>query len=146
MEGNANFSILIAEDDEDDYLLIVEALENVGVHHKLERVRDGNELIAFLQKNYLTSEKKAVKPGLIFLDLEMPVLDGREALKVIKGDSRYNKIPVIVLSASQTTDDVDETYDLGANSFVHKPPRFQDFVASLKVASSYWLDTVKLPQ
>ena len=143
---NGSRPILIAEDDEDDYLLTIEALKEAGVDTQVKWVKDGEELMEYLKP--LGSAKK--KPGsefpsLILLDLNMPRKDGREVLEEIKKDATLRKIPVVVLTTSKAETDINHAYDLGVNSYIQKPVRFSEFVEVIKVLSHYWFHIVKLP-
>jgi two-component system response regulator len=140
------FTILIAEDDEDDYLLTLEALKEAGVDNEVHWVKDGDEVLEYLTSH--TSENNGASgrlPGLILLDLNMPKKDGREALAEIKSNSKFRKIPVIVMTTSSAESDITKSYDLGVNSFIQKPVRFNELVEMAKVLFSYWIKTVKLP-
>jgi CheY-like chemotaxis protein len=88
---------------------------------------------------------KAPRPGLILLDLNMPGMDGREALKVIKGDKTLRDIPVVVLSTSRLDQDVIQSYQIGVNSFISKPVTFTGLVEAMNVLGRYWLEIVELP-
>lgn len=140
------FSILIAEDDEDDYLLTLEALKEAGVDNEIHWVKDGDEVMAFLTSctNGANGASNEL-PGLILLDLNMPKKDGREALAEIKSNPRFRKIPVIVMTTSSAETDIAKSYDLGVNSFIQKPVRFSELVEMAKVLFNYWIKTVKLP-
>ncbi|MCH8313044.1 MAG: response regulator [Nitrospinae bacterium] len=141
------FSILIAEDDEDDYLLTLEALKEAGVNNEVHWVKDGNETLEFLSSRLNGNNGSSGQlPGLILLDLNMPKKDGREALKEIKSNPDFRKIPVIVMTTSSAEIDVTHSYDLGVNSFIQKPDRFHELVETVRVVFNYWLNTVKLPQ
>ena len=85
------------------------------------------------------------KPGLIILDLNMPKKDGREALKIIKGDNTLKSIPTVILTTSKAEDDVTNTYDLGVNSFICKPLSFIGLVDIILTLGKYWFDVVELP-
>jgi CheY-like chemotaxis protein len=85
------------------------------------------------------------RPGLLILDLNMPRKDGREALREIKDDPRLRSIPVIVLTTSDTQEDVDLIYALGGNSFITKPVTFDGLVNSLRILGHYWFRVAKLP-
>lgn len=139
-------SILIADDDPDDRLLIKEALADARLANELEFVTDGVELMDFLHRRgpYADHENRPL-PGLILLDLNMPRKDGREALEEIRSDSRLKRIPVVVLTTSQADEDVLRTYDLGVNSFITKPVTFDELVKVMKAISDYWLQIVRLP-
>ncbi len=141
------FSILIAEDDEDDYLLTLEALKEAGVNNEVHWVKDGNETLEFLSSRLNGNNGSSGQlPGLILLDLNMPKKDGREALQEIKSNPDFRKIPVIVMTTSSAEIDVTHSYDLGVNSFIQKPDRFHELVETVRVVFNYWLNTVKLPQ
>ncbi len=140
--------IIIAEDDEDDYILTLEALKEAGIPSDVTWVKNGEELMDHLHildlDDPLNTEK--TKPVLILLDLNMPRKDGREALQEIKADKNLRKIPVVILSTSKSEIDVDQSYSLGVNSFIQKPVRFNEFVEMVKVLSLYWFSVVQLPE
>lgn len=138
--------ILIAEDDADDQLLIRDALQESGCRNPIRFVNDGEELLEYLRHhgNY-TDPALYPKPGLIVLDLNMPRMDGREALGQIKHDRGLRQIPIIILSTSTAQEDIRNAYDLGANSFLGKPGRFDELVALISKFNSFWLDAVELP-
>ena len=137
--------ILIADDDEDDRLMLKEALHENRLANDLKFVKDGEELMSYLHlKNGFTNEN-APKPGLILLDLNMPKKDGRECLKEIKSDPYLKSIPVVVLTTSKAEEDVLRTYNLGVNSFVAKPVTFEALVAVTRDIGKYWFNIVELP-
>ncbi len=138
--------ILMADDDDDDYQLTRDAFDEYRIVNSLYRVRDGEELMDYLllRGNY-DSEDKAPRPGIILLDLNMPRKDGREALQEIKSNPELRRIPVVILTVSQLEEDVARSYDLGANSYVRKPVRFDELVELVKVLGRYWLEVVELP-
>jgi two-component system, response regulator len=139
-------NILMADDDPDDRMLMKEALEENNIPNVLEFVEDGAELMDYLTKKGRFVLEKTVKPGLIFLDLNMPKIDGREALKRIKSDVDLRRIPVIILTTSKAEDDIFKTYDLGVNSYITKPTRFADLVKVTAEIGRYWLGIVELPK
>jgi CheY-like chemotaxis protein len=138
--------ILLAEDDEDDYLLISEALKESRLANKMHWVKDGEELMDYLHRrgNFADPERSPF-PGIILLDLNMPRKDGREALKEIKTDPALRKIPIIILTTSKAEEDILRSYDLGVNSFIRKPVQFEDFVEMVKILGRYWFEIVELP-
>ncbi len=140
-------NILIAEDDEDDYLLISETLRDYRVTNSIGWVKDGEELMDYLlcQGRYADAQSTCPRPGLILLDLNMPRKDGREALQEIKSHPRLKRIPVVILTTSQSDEDIIRSYDLGVNSYVRKPVRFQDFVEQVRELGRYWFEIVELP-
>jgi len=140
-------TILICDDDEDDRMLTKQALEQAHVSNALEFVEDGEQLLDYLYQRgaYAGETGKAPRPGLILLDLNMPKMDGREALKVIKGDKTLHDIPIVVLSTSGFDQDIVRSYQLGVNSFITKPVTFSGLVEAMNVLGRYWLEIVELP-
>jgi CheY-like chemotaxis protein len=140
-------TILICDDDADDRLLTRQALEGAHVSNAVNFVEDGEQLLDYLYQRgaYAGETGKAPRPGLILLDLNMPNMDGREALKVIKADVSLRDIPVVVLSTSALDEDIVRSYKLGVNSFITKPVTFSGFVEVMNVLGRYWLEIVELP-
>jgi two-component system response regulator len=140
-------SILISDDDEDDYLLILEALKEAGMDDTaVHWVKDGIETLEYLSSRLNGNNGSSGQlPSVILLDLNMPRKDGREVLEEIKSHPSFRKIPVIIMTTSSADTDVTKSYDLGVNSFIQKPDRFQDLVEIVRTVFHYWLHTVKLP-
>src|SRR5215471_9287607 len=114
-------TVLLAEDDEDDYLLARDALAEVCFHCRLFRVKNGEELLDYLhRKGNFENPKEFPLPDLILLDLNMPKKDGRRALSEIKSHPNLRLMPVVILTTSQNHDDVLQCYELGANAFIRK--------------------------
>jgi two-component system, response regulator len=137
--------ILLAEDDADDRLLLQEALIEGRLANELTCVEDGEELLDYLHRRGKYRDGASTRPGLILLDLNMPKVDGREALREIKADPELRQIPVVVLTTSKAEEDILRSYDLGANSFITKPVTFQSMVDLMRVLGRYWLEIVELP-
>ena len=137
-------TILVADDDEDDRLMLRDALCEAQSDSDLRFVVDGVELMDFLHRR--DGHADAPRPSLVLLDLNMPRMDGREALAAIKGDSRLRKIPVVVLTTSKDANDVDEAYELGVNAFITKPVTYLGLVEVMKVVTRYWLEIADLPR
>ena len=105
--------ILMADDDEDDRLMAKEALDEARLINEMDFVEDGEDLMDYLYRRGKYEELKDKSlPGLILLDLNMPRKDGREALKEIKADRKFQLIPIVVLTTSKAEEDVLRTYDL----------------------------------
>lgn len=141
-------TILIAEDDQDDCLLMKEALSESHFSNTINFVHDGEELMDYLlhRGRYAHNPKEsAPKPGLILLDLNMPKKDGREALSEIKAHKDLHSIPVIVLTTSRAEEDIFRSYNLGVNSFISKPVTFESLVQVVRDLGRYWLEIVELP-
>jgi CheY-like chemotaxis protein len=138
--------ILLAEDDDDDFALTRDALIESRLLNELRRVKDGEELMAYLHQNrVIGDQRRSPVPGLILLDLNMPKKDGRECLREIKGDSALRAIPIVVLTTSKAEEDVLRTYELGVNSFIKKPVTFQGLVEAVGVLGRYWFEIVEMP-
>ncbi len=140
-------TILVCDDDEDDRMLTRQALEDAHISNRIQFVEDGEQLLDYLyQRGQYGGERGAApRPGLILLDLNMPKLDGREALKTIKEDPSLRDIPVVVLSTSRLDEDIARSYQLGVNSFITKPVTFSGLVEAMNVLGKYWLEIVELP-
>lgn len=138
--------ILMAEDDPDDRLLLRLALEDARVASELRFVSDGEELMDYLRRRGAYREpSSSPRPGVIFLDLNMPRKDGREVLREMKTDSELRAIPVVVLTTSRAEEDVRASYGLGANSFVTKPSTYHHLLDVVSGIGRYWLEIVELP-
>jgi CheY-like chemotaxis protein len=138
-------TVLVAEDDPDDCLLVREAWQENRLAHDLRFVSDGEELLAYLRRTgRYAAPGGAPRPALILLDLNMPRKDGREALREIKADPALRSIPVIALTTSEAEEDIHRIYDLGGNSFIVKPAAFDRMVDLVRVLSAYWFDLVEL--
>ena len=138
--------ILIAEDDEDDFLLTRDAFREAGLQTRLIWVRDGEELMDYLcRRKPYADPASSPRPALILLDLNMPRKDGREALKEIKSDPGLRSIPILTLTTSNAMEDIRYTYGLGVNSFIRKPVGFNRFLDLVKAIDQYWFRVVRLP-
>ena len=139
-------TILLAEDDHDDRYLIGEALDESGFDNQLFIVSNGEELLDYLKNRGAYADKeKYPRPGVILFDLNMPLMDGREALTEIKKEPELKKIPIIVLTTSKADEDINETYGLGITGFITKPMAFSELVEIMKSVGNYWFESVTLP-
>jgi two-component system response regulator len=130
--------VLVAEDDLDDQEFLRQAFQDCRAAAPAF-VKDGAELLALLRAH------PPRLPDLVLLDLNMPRLDGRQALREIKGDPILRSIPVVVLTTSQDTADVQRCYQDGANSFFTKPSSYEELRALVRLLTGYWLGGAKLP-
>lgn len=138
--------ILIAEDDPEDRMLTMDALEESKLVNKVNFVENGEELLDYLEnKGKFQDQQLYPRPGLILLDLNMPKMDGREALKEIKSREEFRRIPIIILTTSKAQADVVRSYNLGVNSFIAKPVTFTALVEIMTTLGKYWLEIVELP-
>jgi CheY-like chemotaxis protein len=140
LAGPRPFDILLVEDDSADAMLIEEALLQRGASRSIVQVQDG---IAALE--YLRDPARRT-PDLIVLDLNMPRMNGRELLAVLKGDENFKVIPVVVLTTSGSPDDVATAYRSHTNAYITKPVNLDDFVHAVQSIDAFFLDTATPPR
>ena len=142
----AGFTILLADDDEDDRGMALDAMRDCDLGSDMRFAVDGQDLLDYLHREgRWTDPAQAPRPGIILLDLNMPRLDGREALAHIRADESLRRIPVVVLTTSNDEADVLRTYDLGVNSFITKPVTYAGLVKVMQTWTQYWFDVVEMP-
>lgn len=132
--------ILIVEDSEDDYDATKRAFSKANLRNPIHRAASGEEALKYLQQG------EACHPGIILLDLNMPGLDGRQTLKLIKQNPALKQIPVVVLTTSDDERDVKGCYELGANTYIQKPVDFDGLIAAIKQLKEYWFEFALLPK
>ena len=133
------FEILMVEDNLADVRLAQRAFEHSRARTVLRVVRDGVEAMAFLRREGAYAD--AGRPGLIFLDLNLPRKDGREVLAEIKADAELRRIPVVVLTTSRAERDIVTSYDLNANCYIVKPADVDRFFDVISSTERFWLET-----
>jgi len=136
--------VLLVEDNVDDVELTLEALKDSKVRMDVHVVPDGIAAMKFLrrQEEYLHKPR----PDLILLDLNLPLMDGREVLKAVRDDPDLTDLPVVVLTTSQSEEDVCKAYQLHANCYISKPVDFRQFSEIVKQIEGFWFQLVKLPR
>lgn len=145
-KGLKPITILMADDDADDRNMTREAFDESRLANDLRFVENGVQLMDYLlRRNQFQSPASSPRPGLILLDLNMPKMDGREALQRIKADPRLKNIRVVVMTTSKAEEDILRTYDLGASSYITKPVTFSALVDVVRTMGKYWLEIVELP-
>ncbi len=142
-ESSLPIEVLLVEDDPGDVLMTQEAFDEHKVRNKLNVVRDGEEALSYLRREGGYAD--APRPDLILLDLNLPRVDGREVLQVIKNDEDLRRIPVVVLTTSQADEDIMRSYSLHANAYVTKPVDFERFIAVVRQIDEFFVSVVKLP-
>ncbi|MGH6903431.1 MAG: response regulator [Geminicoccaceae bacterium] len=139
-------TILVADDDADDRLLIEEAFDESRLTNEIHFVEDGEQVMKYLRReNEFQHLSGRPFPGVVLLDLNMPRKDGREALREIKADPALCRIPIVVLTTSHAEEDIVSTYGLGVSSFITKPATFEGLADALKILCRYWIEVVSLP-
>ncbi|MEO7195881.1 MAG: response regulator [Pseudonocardiaceae bacterium] len=135
--------VLLVEDDPGDVLLTQEAFEHHRIRNPLHVVNDGAAALRFLRRE--SEHVDAPRPGLILLDLNLPLMNGREVLAEIKSDERLRRIPVVVLTTSQAEEDIVRSYDVHANAYVTKPVDFTRFMEVIRQIDDFFVTVVRLP-
>ena len=132
--------ILLVEDNPDDELLTLRALERSNVLNRIVVARDGVEALDYLfGRGAYASRDITILPQLILLDLKLPKLDGLEVLQQIRADPRTRLLPVVILTSSDEERDIVASYQLGANSYIRKPVDFGQFTQAVQQLGLYWL-------
>lgn len=143
---NTDVELVLVEDKESDAELILRVLKKNKIANKIFHVIDGEEALDFLFAQGPHSGRPVNDNKIVLLDLKLPKVDGLEVLRQIKADERTKKIPVIILSASGENRDLESAYELGANSYVIKPIKFDDFSKVVQDLGIYWVLTNKRPR
>jgi CheY-like chemotaxis protein len=139
-------TILVADDDADDRMLIEDAFDESRLQNPLHFVEDGEQLLEYLRREGAYENLRGEPyPGVILLDLNMPKMCGRTALGVIKEDPELCRIPIIILTTSKAEEDILRTYGLGVSSFITKPVTFDHLVDVVRTIGAYWIEIVALP-
>jgi CheY-like chemotaxis protein len=140
------FSILLVEDSDEDYMAFTRALNDTAVTVSLPRCTRGEEALDYLyRRGRFADPAQAPRPALVLLDLNLPGMDGRELLTMIKGDEQLKSIPVVVVTTSRNPRDVEWCYQHGANSYQVKAIGYQQFKDTMRLLVEYWLTVCVLP-
>lgn len=141
-----DMTILLVEDNADDELLALRALRKTDVPNSVVVARDGEEALdyIFARGKYKGRDVRAL-PKVVFLDLQLPKLNGLEVLRHIRQDERTRRLPVVLLTSSDEAKDMKAGYDIGVNSYINKPVDFDEFVSQVKLLGQYWLGVNRVP-
>lgn len=135
--------ILLVEDNEGDIVLTLEGLREARIHNHVKVVKDGEQALNFLRKK--GTYAGAETPNLILLDINLPRIDGKEVLIEIKNDPELKKIPVVMLTTSESERDVLESYNNHANCYITKPVDYGKFMDVVQSIKEFWISIVHLP-
>lgn len=138
-------NILLVEDSANDVTLIKAGLREAHFGNEIVVAEDGEEALDFLYKRGKFASYVGDKPIFILLDIKLPLMNGIEVLKVIREDAHFNDVPVIMLTSSRDSHDLQECYNNGANSFVVKPVNINEFMLVVKEVGQYWVVVNELP-
>jgi CheY-like chemotaxis protein len=143
---NLTAPLLLVEDSDEDYAVLVRALRQAGLNNPLHRCRDGDEALEYLrQSGRYEHPRAAPRPSLILLDLNVPGTDGREVLRIVKRDEDLSAIPVIVMTTSANPADIIECYREGANGYQVKTSNYVGFMREIQRTVDYWFRTAVIP-
>jgi two-component system response regulator len=132
--------ILIVEDSPDDFEATKRAFNKANLRNEIQHCNSGEAALAYLRS------PTSVRPGIILLDLNMPGLDGRKTLEIIKTTENLKNIPIVILTTSTDERDVKACYELGANTYIQKPVDFDGLIAAIRRLKEYWFEIAVLPK
>ena len=143
-DDETQIQVLLVEDSPGDARLTQEAFRTAGNTMRLHIVSDGVEAMAFLRREGVHAD--APRPDLILLDLNLPKMDGRQVLAQVKEDADLKLIPTVILTTSNSDEDISKSYELQANCYLSKPVQLEAFDDLVRSINDFWLTKVKLPQ
>jgi two-component system response regulator len=139
--------ILLVEDNEDDYEATSRAFRKANLRNPIVWCKSGQEALDFLKREGAHRDANDnARPGLVLLDLNMPGLDGRRTLDIIKQDATLKQIPVVILTTSADERDIQACYRAGANTYVQKPVSFEGLIEAIRRLKAYWFEIALLPR
>jgi CheY-like chemotaxis protein len=145
--SDAQRTVLLVEDKADDVLLIRRAWAKAGIANPLQVVTDGDQAVSYLAGEQAYSDRKQYSlPILVLLDLKLPCRSGLEVLEWVRQQPGLRRLPVVVLTSSQESSDINRAYDLGANSYLVKPVEFAPLLEMMKAFAPYWLTLNQKPE
>lgn len=136
--------VLLVEDSPGDVRLTQEAFRDANLSIRFQVATDGAEAMAFLRRE--GAHRRAPRPDLILLDLNLPRMDGREVLVQIKNDENLKTIPTVILTTSEAEADIAKSYQLQANCYLTKPVQLDEFESLVRSINDFWLNKVRLPR
>lgn len=136
--------VLLVEDNPADVRLIIEVLKDYTIEKNITVIKDGEKVNDYLLKKNEFFDKK--KPDIILLDINIPKKDGFEVLKEIKASKEFKNIPVIIITSSDSEENVKKAYKLGANCYIVKPIKLDEYIRVIRGIEEFWLNIVKLPE
>jgi CheY-like chemotaxis protein len=143
----AAYSVLMAEDDDNDVFFVQRAFKQAQIPNPLHRVKDGEEAIAYLRGDGQYSDRAQFPlPRFLLLDLKMPRKNGFEVIAWIRQQPGIKRLPIAVLTSSKEEPDINRAYDTGANTYLVKPVKFEELVETIKALDQFWFSLAKIPE
>jgi len=141
-----NRIILLVEDNPDDEKLTVRSLKKNNVANEVAVAHNGEEALDYLFATGIHADgNRRRMPAVMLLDLHLPKVDGLEVLRRVRADTRLKHLPVVILTSSNEAKDIADSYDFGANSYINKPVKFEEFSERIRQLGLYWLILNKCP-
>lgn len=141
-----NHTILLVEDTPDDVFFLQNALQKAGIHVPMQVVADGQEALRYLEGEGMYADRaKYPMPSLVLLDLQLPYVPGLKVLQEIRRQNHLRKIIVVVLTSSSAASDIEQAYELGANSYLVKPSSNEERRELVQLLQRYWLSLNRGP-
>lgn len=137
--------ILLVEDTDEDAELTMRALEECGVSNRITRACDGAEALDFLFRRGTFATRPDEHPIVVLLDLKLPRIDGLDVLRALRAAPSTNHVPVVVMTSSRQSPDIEAAYEAGANAYVVKPIGFEEFARAVKSIGHFWILTNEPP-
>ncbi len=139
--------VLLVEDNPDDYEATVRSLQKNHFLNPVKWCKSGRDALDYLRKEGVyVNDKSVQQPDLILLDLNMPGIDGRQVLHELKANEKFKKIPVIILTTSADSKDVEQCYSIGASTYIQKPVSFEGLTEAIRTMKDYWFGVAILPK
>lgn len=147
MTGDTNLkTILVAEDHEYDKVILTEVFSRAGITADLRFVSDGEQMLDYIhRRDAFADPASSPTPSLVLLDLNMPRLDGRKVIRMLRADETVRHLPVIALSTSESPKHIAEAYVSGFNAYLVKPANIAAYVAAIRSLWQFWMETASLP-
>jgi CheY-like chemotaxis protein len=145
MTAKVNDVLLVVEDSNEDFKILQRLMRRMSVQNPIYRCTSGDEVLEYLNQDVSNCKADAPsKPSVILLDLNLPGIDGREILEMLKQDSSYQEIPVVVFTTSSNPGDIETCYKKGANGYLIKPMDAKELQKTVQAFVNYWLE-VNIP-
>ena len=139
-------TVLVAEDHDYDKLILTEVFGRAGIKADIRFVSDGEQMLDYLKRRHRYAEEgSAPTQALVLLYLNMPRLDGRKVIRILRADEAIRHLPVIALSTSESPKHITEAYSIGINAYLVKPASISDYVSAIESLWQFWMKTASLP-
>lgn len=142
----AKRTVLVAEDHDYDKVILTEVFARAAISADLRFVSDGEQVLDYIhRRGRFTEPASAPAPAIILLDLNMPRLDGRKVIRLLRQDEAFRHLPVIALSTSESEKHINEAYSIGFNAYLVKPANVHDYVEAIRALWRFWMEIASLP-